>query len=133
VRVKTRDHVELDVALSYRVSFVSRGAESDASRWFNVNDYVALLCDHLASLVRAAVRAHPIDSFHATGAEIVRSAVLGEKHEGEPRAGRLFEENGRWTSRSSSGASPSPAPTARWRSTDESGSGAPRARPPRWT
>jgi hypothetical protein len=96
VRVKTRDHVELDVSLSYRVSFVTRGAESDASRWFNVNDYVALLCDHLGSLVRAAVRSHPIDSFHATSAAIVRNAVLGEKHEGEPRAGRFFEENGMW-------------------------------------
>ena len=96
VRVKTRDHVELDLTLSYRVSFVARGAESDASRWFNVNDYVALLCDHLASLVRAAVRSHPIDGFHAASAPIVRNAVLGEKHEGEPRAGRFFEENGMW-------------------------------------
>ena len=92
VRVRTADHVELEVRLSYRVSFVHQDSVDDA-RWFSVPNYVGLLCDHLGSLVRAAVRQTPIERFHAASAEVLRSAVLGEK-KGERRTGREFEENG---------------------------------------
>ncbi len=92
VRVRTADHVELEVRLSYRVSFVHKEGVDDA-RWFSVPNYVGLLCDHLGSLVRAAVRQTPIERFHAASAEVLRSAVLGEK-KGERRTGREFEENG---------------------------------------
>ncbi|MFZ5442516.1 MAG: hypothetical protein ACOZQL_21075 [Myxococcota bacterium] len=92
VRVRTSDHVELEVRLSYRVSFVHRDGVDDA-RWFSVPNYVGLLCDHLGSIVRAAVRLTPIERFHAASAEILRTAVLGEK-KGEKRAGREFDENG---------------------------------------
>lgn len=92
LKVRTSDHVELQVRLSYRVSFTSKPGADDA-RWFNVNDYVALLCDHLGSLVRAAVRGVPVERFHAASAELIRSTILGEK-KGEKRAGRDFDENG---------------------------------------
>jgi major vault protein len=58
-----------------------------------VPNYVGLLCDHLGSLVRAAVRQTPIERFHAASAEVLRTAVLGEK-KGERRTGREFDENG---------------------------------------
>jgi major vault protein len=93
VRVRTSDHVELDVAVSYRVSFQASDAAGEA-RWFNVKNYVALLCDHVGSIVRAAVRATSIDLFHAQSAGIIRSAVLGEKKGDEKRSGRSFDENG---------------------------------------
>ncbi|MGC4122145.1 MAG: hypothetical protein QM765_47715 [Myxococcales bacterium] len=89
VRVKTSDHVELDVRLSYRVSFVV--AESE--KWFNVKNYVALLCDHLGSIVRAAVRATRIEDFHARSTEVIRDVLLGGKKDGG-REGRRFAENG---------------------------------------
>jgi hypothetical protein len=92
LKVRTSDHVELEVRLSYRVSFTNKPGVDDA-RWFNVNDYVALLCDHLGSLVRAAVRNVPVERFHAGSAEVIRSTILGQKT-GEKRAGREFEENG---------------------------------------
>lgn len=92
VKVRTADHVELEVRLSYRVSFVHRDGVDDA-RWFSVPNYVGLLCDHLGSIVRAAVRLTPIERFHAASADILRTAVLGEK-KAEKRAGREFEENG---------------------------------------
>ena len=92
LEVRTNDHVQLEVRLSYRVSFASTSGTDDA-RWFNVSNYVALLCDHLGSLVRAAVRSAPIERFHAGSTEILRSAVLGEK-KGDKRTGREFEENG---------------------------------------
>ncbi len=92
VRVKTGDHVELEVSLSYRVSFVTTGVEPE--RWFNVKNYVGLLCDHLGSILRAAARSTSIEEFHANSTEILRAAILGDKKEGEKRAGRMFEENG---------------------------------------
>lgn len=91
VRVRTSDHVELDIALSYRVSFVDDPARRE--RWFRVKDYVGLLCDHLGSILRAAARTSSIERFAAGATEVLRSAILGEKGEG-PRRGRLFEENG---------------------------------------
>jgi hypothetical protein len=90
VHVKTADHVELEVSLSYRVSFTERA--SDRERWFHVKNYVGLLCDHLGSLLRAAARVVSIEAFYSGSTELLRGAVLGEKKEG-PR-GRLFEENG---------------------------------------
>jgi Shoulder domain len=94
VRVKTSDHVELEIALSYRVSFVARD-ERRPERWFHVKNYVGLLCDHLASILRAASRAVSIEPFYAGSTELLRTAVLGDKKDG-PRAGRPFEENGMW-------------------------------------
>jgi hypothetical protein len=92
LRLKTGDHNEVEVVVSYRVSFVG----PDETRWFNVKDYVGLLCDHAGSLLRAAARACSIETFYQNGTEILRTAILGEKHDGEPRPGRLFEENGMW-------------------------------------
>jgi regulator of protease activity HflC (stomatin/prohibitin superfamily) len=93
LRLKTADHNEIEVSVSYRVSFV--GLEH-AERWFNVTDYVGLLCDHAGSLLRAAVRACSIETFYQSSTEILRTAILGEKREGSARPGRNFEENGMW-------------------------------------
>jgi len=93
VRVETAGHVSLSLSLSYRVSFVTR--DGGPEKWFNVTDYVGLLCDHLGSLLRAAARGATIERFHTDGTEILRRAVLGEKTDGR-RAGRMFEENDMW-------------------------------------
>lgn len=93
VRLKTKDHSELQATLSYRVSFADNG---DETRWFRVKDYVGLLCDHLASLLRATTRAMPLEAFYGQSTEILRRAILGDKPEGGSRAGRSFDENGMW-------------------------------------
>jgi len=95
IRVRTRDHVELDLLLSYRVSFQVR-KEHGAERWFNVKNYVALMCDHLGSIVRGAARGVSIEDFQSNSAEVVRNAILGEKPGDGKRQGRFFEENGMW-------------------------------------
>lgn len=94
IRVKTTDHVELEVVVSYRVSFTAR--EGNRERWFHVNNYVGLLCDHLRSIVRATARAHGIEEFYGKATDILRSAILGGKRPDQPREGRVFEENGMW-------------------------------------
>ncbi len=91
VRVKTADHVELEVLLSYRVSFVG-----DSERWFNVKDYVGLLCDHLGSIIRAAARGSVIEDFQAASTDLLRSAILGPRSDSGAREGRHFQENGLW-------------------------------------
>ncbi len=93
LRLKTSDHNEVEVTVSYRVSFVGLDR---AERWFNVKDYVGLLCDHAGSLLRGAARACSIEAFYQNSTDILRTAVLGEKRDGEPRSGRHFEENGMW-------------------------------------
>lgn len=99
VRLKTADHVELEALLSYRVSFVSRpptaapDVKGSEEKWFQVKNYVALLCDHLGSILRAAARSSAIESFHANSTELLRTAILGGKSV-EKRTGRYFEENG---------------------------------------
>ncbi|MCI0464190.1 MAG: hypothetical protein L0Z62_45225 [Gemmataceae bacterium] len=97
VRVKTNDHVEIELLLSYRVSFLEPEADkwfAEADRWFNVKNYVSLLCDHLASVVRSAVRGTSIEAFHANNVEIIRGTILGPKQGEEKRPGRRFAENG---------------------------------------
>jgi major vault protein len=91
IEVETSDHVELSVALSYRVSFVG-----DPQRWFNVKDYVGLLCDHLSSIIRGIGRGVSLEDFYTRGTSIVRDAVLGARSEEGRREGRHFEENGMW-------------------------------------
>ncbi len=91
VRVETKDHVELAILLSYRVSFVD-----DPQRWFAVKDYVGLLCDHLSSIIRGATRHIPLEQLYATGTSAVRDAVLGARSEDGGREGRRFSENQMW-------------------------------------
>src|SRR5690606_711539 len=62
VRVVTSDLVAVSVGVRYRVSFEG----NDASRWFSVDDYVQLLCDHASSLVQARARKLSIRELRAT-------------------------------------------------------------------
>jgi hypothetical protein len=91
VQLKTSDHVDISVSLSYRVSFVG-----DNERWFAVKNYVGLLCDHLGSIIRAATRGNSIHAFHQQSAQLLRNSILGLHDEAGKRAGRHFEENGMW-------------------------------------
>jgi major vault protein len=89
VEAETADLVSVRVRLSYRVNF-----EGDPSRWFNVENYVKFLTEHLRSLLRAAIKQRTIQAFHPQVARDVRDVVLGAQVEGGKRPGRLFEENG---------------------------------------
>ena len=90
VEVETKDFCRLNVKLSYRVSF-----EGDPSLWFNVDNYVKFLCDHMRSRVRSAVQKFGIEEFYGNHADILRDIVLGKSPaKGEARTGMLFTENG---------------------------------------
>jgi len=87
--VKTKDLVDLTIDLKYLVRFVA-----DESNWFNVDNYVQYLCDHMRSLIGNHVRQLTIQEFYANAAEILRDLTLGKKVEGaDGRDNRLFGEN----------------------------------------
>jgi len=88
VSVETLDHVRLQLHLSYRVGF-----EGDPLRWFAVENYVALLCDHARSLLKGKIRKQAIEGFYAASTDKIRDFVLGEAVDGK-RPGLVFAANG---------------------------------------
>jgi len=90
VEVETRGPVPVKIKLSYRVNFLREHQE----RWFNVENYVKYLCDHMRSLLKASARKTDIREWIENSTEFIRTVVLGEKKEdGTPRS-RFFSENG---------------------------------------
>jgi major vault protein len=89
IRLETADFVEMDVRVSYRVHFEPQLRE----RWFNHEDYVGVLCDHLRSLVRGRCRSMALGDLWTQLPTIVRDIILGERTD-SGRKGRLFDENG---------------------------------------
>jgi len=89
VSAETADLVNIRIKLSYRVSF-----EGDPNQWFNVENYVKFLTEHLRSLIRAAVKNHRVQDLHPRAVPILRDVVLGQPSAEGKRPGRLFVENG---------------------------------------
>ena len=90
VMAESSDYTQVRINLSYRVNF-----EGSSDKWFNVENYVKFLTDHMRSYIRNTVRRYPIMEFYANGITILRDAILGETDEKtNKRTGRLFEENG---------------------------------------
>ncbi len=89
VPAETSDYCQVSIQLSYRVNF-----EGEPEKWFNVENYVKFLSDHMRSVVRNAVKKYTIMDFYAKGIDILRDVILGVATEGVKRPGRLFAENG---------------------------------------
>lgn len=88
ITVRTKDMVQAELHVKHRVRF-----EGDPDRWFAVENYVQLLCDHTRSLVAELVRKVPVQALRQDAARLVREAVLGAR-DGAERPGRAFEDNG---------------------------------------
>lgn len=84
IRAICRDHIEVAFDLALRVDFVGE----DPTRWFEVTDWVKLLCEEVRSRVRDAARTQPVESVWGDPAAFVRQAVFGENDH------RAFAENG---------------------------------------
>lgn len=90
VAVETADHVVVDMKLAFRVDF-----EGDKSKWFEVENYVKLMTDHVRSVLMGAVKQVPIAEFYLNAVPFVRDTILGVKSEdGSERTGMPFKENG---------------------------------------
>lgn len=89
VEAETADLVQVRVRLSYRVNF-----EGDPQRWFNVENYVKFLTEHLRSLLRGQIKLRSVQELYPRAVTIVRDVVLGTQGEDGKRPGRRFDENG---------------------------------------
>jgi len=89
IDAETQDLCQVHIHLSYRVNF-----EGDPEKWFNVENYVKFLCDHMRSILRHVIKQHGIEDFYANATRIIRDAVLGPAEEERRRPGRVFDENG---------------------------------------
>ena len=87
VNAETKDLCNVQVTLSYRVNF-----EGDPEKWFDVEDYVGFLTDHMRSMIRNLVKQHGVEDFYGDSINIIRDAILGRTSE-SGRVGRLFTEN----------------------------------------
>jgi major vault protein len=89
VAIETADFVKINIRVSYSVTFRPEYKE----RWFNHENYIQVLIEHLRSLVRSRVRMLSLSGFWPSLPALVRDTILGEKTS-EGRPGRLFAENG---------------------------------------
>eukprot|EP01110_Echinostelium_bisporum_P011759 TRINITY_DN57_c0_g1_i2.p1 TRINITY_DN57_c0_g1~~TRINITY_DN57_c0_g1_i2.p1 ORF type:complete len:845 (-),score=482.36 TRINITY_DN57_c0_g1_i2:190-2691(-) len=95
VIVETADHARLSLKLSYNWQFeVNKASEEDATKIFQVPDFVGDSCKAIASRVRGAVASVSFDNFHKNSAKIIRQAVFGSEDEKANRKLRLtFSSN----------------------------------------
>lgn len=87
--VETSDHVKVTLRYSMRVNF-----EGEPVRWFEVENYVKFLCDHVRSVLKGSVKKHAIEGFYAHSVEIIRDSILGKQDDKGARSGMKFGENG---------------------------------------
>jgi major vault protein len=87
--VETADHVKVTLGYSMRVNFTGEPA-----RWFEVENYVKFLCDHVRSVLKGSAKKHTIEGFYAQSVDLVRDAILGKPNAEAKRAGMVFAENG---------------------------------------
>jgi major vault protein len=89
IQVETKDLCQVTLQLSYRVNF-----EGESDQWFNVENYVKFLTDHMRSVIRNAVKGFGVQEFYSSAIDIIRDTVLGNVEADQPRKGRTFTENG---------------------------------------
>ncbi len=87
--VETADHVKVTLGYSMRVNFTGEPAN-----WFEVENYVKFLCDHVRSVLKGHAKRHTIEAFYAQSVDLIRDAILGKPNAEAKRAGMVFAENG---------------------------------------
>jgi major vault protein len=89
VQLESSDHVGIEAKLSLLVDFTG-----DPNRWFDVENYVKFLCDHVRSVLKGAAQKLKAEEIYANSVDFIRDSILGKKVAKGARDGMLFEENG---------------------------------------
>lgn len=89
ILAETGDFCEVKTHISYRVNFTG-----EPDRWFQVENYVKFLTDHLRSVIRNALKQQTVAEFYSNGMTFLRDMILGDKNEEGQRPGWTFAENG---------------------------------------
>jgi major vault protein len=88
INAQTSDFVDVSIKLSYCVNFL----EEYKDKWFNVENYVKYLCDHMRAMIKKEVKKYTIQDFYNNSIDIVREIVLNSSD--STTIGRTFTENG---------------------------------------
>jgi len=94
VVVETSDHARLSLKLSYNWYFeIDKTKPAQASKIFQVPDFVGDSCKAIASRVRGAVAGVSFDAFHKNSAKIICSSVFGQDENGHIKNRLFFPSN----------------------------------------
>lgn len=87
----SEDDIPVEFDLKYQVDF-----EGDPNKWFNVENYIALLTDRTRSMLYNLVKRTNVEDFKQHAADLVRDLILGPKGEDGVRVGGVdfSKENG---------------------------------------
>lgn len=90
ITVETKDLVNVEIRLSYLVNFTG-----EPEKWFDAENYVKLLTQHMRSVISNFVKKKGIEEFYDNSTDIIRDTVLGKQDDvTKERPGYLFKENG---------------------------------------
>jgi major vault protein len=89
ITVETKDLVKVEIRLSYLVNFTG-----EPEKWFDAENYVKLLTQHLRSVISNVVKKKGIEEFYDNSTDIIRDTILGVSDGTSERPGHLFKENG---------------------------------------
>lgn len=91
IEIESADFVRISLRISVSVTFL----RDQKDKWFNAENYIQVLCDHLRSIVRSRTRMLSLSSLWPQLAAVVRDTILGPRSEADgSRKGRFFAENG---------------------------------------
>lgn len=90
--VETKDLVKVQIKISMLANFEANSNE-ERERWFDVENYVKVLCDRVRSMMRGKAKRYSIQEFYRDSVDIVRDTILGVQEEGE-RVGLRFNDFG---------------------------------------
>lgn len=89
ITVETKDLVKVEIRLSYLANFTG-----EPEKWFDVENYVKLMTQHLRSVLNNAIKKKGIEEFYDNSTDIIRDTVLGKSSDKAERPGHTFNENG---------------------------------------
>ena len=91
IEIESADFVRISLRISVSVTFL----RDQKDKWFNAENYIQVLCDHLRSIVRSRTRMLSLSSLWPQLAAVVRDTILGPRSDTDgSRKGRFFAENG---------------------------------------
>ena len=91
IEIESADFVRINLRITVSVTF----QRDHRDKWFNAENYIQVLCDHLRSIVRSRTRTLSLSSLWPQLAAVVRDTILGVRNDADgSRKGRFFAENG---------------------------------------
>lgn len=85
--VETLDHVKVEFKISMLGNFIG-----DSSKWFEVENYVKLLCDSIRTTLSSAAKKIKISDLYSNAVDFVLETILKKQNEDEVKKGFLLQQ-----------------------------------------